>query len=71
MRARRALRKPRGQVRLPAMEPPQLDLLKNEVTSLAKQKGLSVELSNELADALISRIARGQAGEPPVIEPGP
>ncbi|WP_205328508.1 hypothetical protein [Glycomyces sp. YM15] len=68
--ARRVLRRPRRQVRLPVMESQQLELLRDEVRAIAQHKGLSEDRAAEIADALVSRIARGRAGEPPSIERG-
>jgi hypothetical protein len=66
---RKLLRRSSGAVALPALNQPQLDLLWQEVVTAARQKGLPDEQARELADALVSRVARGAAGQPPSIEP--
>lgn len=66
---RKLLRRSSGAVTLPPLNQPQLDLLWQEVVTAAQQKGLPDEKARELADALVSRVARGAAGQPPSIEP--
>lgn len=57
-----------GPATLPAMNEKQREALRQEVITSALEKGLPRERAYELADALISRIATGRAGEPPSIE---